>query len=111
MLENGIYIREWDSEMDNWTYDDSVYFLRLNQYDDGYQLDVYDATAKTVGQSMVFSHGNKTVKMTFTNTYGTTTTTADSSNPKTGDNISVAVATLILSTMALVAILPRKKRI
>lgn len=111
MLENGIYIREWDSEMDNWTYDDSVYFLRLNQYDDGYQLDVYDATAKTVGQSVVFSHGNKTVKMTFTNTYGTTTTTADSSNPKTGDNISVAVATLILSTMALVAILPRKKRI
>ncbi len=110
MLENGIYIREWDSEMDNWTYDDSVYFLRLNQYDDGYRLDVYDATAKTVDQTVVFSHGSKTVKMTFTNTYGTTTTTADSSNPKTGDSIWLAVGTLILSTMALVAILPRKKR-
>lgn len=110
ILQEGIYIREWDSEMDKWSYDDSIYFLRLNESQDGYQLAAYAATAKTVDKATVYScDSSKTVKMTFTNTYGTAAK-ADTSNPKTGDEIYIAAATCLLSAMALIAILPRKKR-
>lgn len=110
MLCSGIYVQEWDSEMDKWSYDDSIYFLRLNEGQDGYQLAAYAATAKTVDKATVYScDSSKTVKMTFTNTYGTASK-ADTSNPKTGDTIYIAAATCLLSAMALIAILPRKKR-
>lgn len=109
MLWGGIYVQEWDSEMDKWTYDNRVYFLRLEEVEGGDQLRAYTATAKTVDKATVYSHGSTPVKMTFTNTYGTAAK-ADTSNPKTGDTIYIAAATCLLSAMALIAILPGKKR-
>ena len=110
MLSSGIYVQEWDSEMEKWSYDNSIYFLRLNEGQDGYQLAAYAATAKTVDKATVYScDSSKTVKMTFTNTYGMASK-ADTSNPKTGDTIYIAAATCLMSAMALIAILPGKKR-
>lgn len=107
MLSDGILVQEKNDGKKNWTYDSTIYCLKMTN--NGIAL--YPVTAKTANQrtDYVIDY-SKTVKtMTFTNTYGTSSN-ADTSNPKTGDEIYIAAATMLLSAMALIAILPGKKR-
>lgn len=111
-LAQGIYVQELDSKQSYWRYDTTIYCIRRdateNITDDGESTitygDIYCYQVKNTEDDHEPTEKEKLEKMSFTNSY------TESTNPKTGESIFLPAATLLLTTTALIAMVPRKKR-
>ena len=111
-LAQGIYVQELDSKQSYWRYDTTIYCIRRdateNITDDGESTitygDIYCYQVKNTEDDHEPTEKEKLKKMSFTNSY------TESTNPKTGESILLPAATLLLTTTALIAMVPRKKR-
>lgn len=109
---DGLYIQETDEGLKNWEYDDTVYYVTVNEGDDGkLEYAIYGTKSEKSGKdTFTYPDNDKELdRMTFKNQYVKKTTTADLSNPKCGDEIGLAVAVMV-STGCVLVLLARKRR-
>lgn len=122
MLADGVFVKQVNAGEENWTYDDTVWGLKLDM--DGiaelstdmpdFSLFIYSTTFEEKENGKIYSRDSKVEKMTFTNTYTksiteTTKPTESTKNntnggktksPQTGDNSNLTLWLTLLVVSA-----------
>lgn len=122
MLADGVFVKQVNAGEENWTYDDTVWGLKLDMGEiaelstdmPDYSLSIYSTTFEEKENGKIYSRDSKVEKMAFTNTYTksiteTTKPTESTKNntnggktksPQTGDNSNLTLWLTLLVVSA-----------
>ncbi|MGN1181669.1 MAG: hypothetical protein ACI4SR_01590, partial [Faecalibacillus sp.] len=116
MLADGVFVKQVNAGEENWTYDDTVWGLKLDMGEiaelstdmPDYSLSIYSTTFEEKENGKIYYLDSEVEKMAFTNTYTKSITESTENNtndsktksPQTGDNSNLTLWLTLLVVSA-----------